>query len=56
MRDGLASRHLGELGHLVESYVNRASRRKPPDAGLPVPAEPPRGPLPMEGGAEAPLD
>ncbi|KPM21717.1 hypothetical protein AAJ72_13785 [Citromicrobium sp. RCC1885] len=31
-------------------------RRKPPEAGMPVPAVPPRGPLPMQGGAEAPLD
>ena len=30
-------------------------RRKPPEAGLPVPAVPPRGPLPKQGGAEAPL-
>lgn len=31
-------------------------KRKPPEAGLPVPAVPPRGPLPLQGGAEAPLD
>jgi hypothetical protein len=31
-------------------------RRKPPEAGLAVPAVPPRGPLPMQGGAAAPLD
>lgn len=30
--------------------------RKPPEAGMPVPAVPPRGPLPKTGGAEAPLD
>lgn len=30
--------------------------RKPPEAGLAVPAVPPRGPLPLQGGAEAPLD
>ena len=33
-----------------------ARKRKPPEAGLPVPAVPPRGPLPLQGGAEAPLD
>lgn len=33
-----------------------AGKRKPPEAGLPVPAVPPRGPLPLQGGAEAPLD
>ena len=31
-------------------------RRKPPEAGIPVPAVPPRGPLPLQGGAEAPLE
>jgi hypothetical protein len=30
--------------------------RKPPEAGVPQPAEPPRGPLPLTGGAEAPLE
>lgn len=32
------------------------SRRKPPEAGLPVPAIPPSGPLPKQGGAAAPLE
>ncbi len=31
-------------------------RGKPPEAGLAVPAVPPRGPLPLQGGAEAPLE
>lgn len=31
-------------------------RRKPPEAGLPVPAVPPQGPLPKQGGAAAPLE
>ena len=31
-------------------------RPKPPEAGLPVPAIPPGGPLPLQGGAEAPLE
>ncbi|MDP2131353.1 MAG: hypothetical protein U0975_08600 [Erythrobacter sp.] len=31
-------------------------RRKPPESGLPVPAIPPSGPLPMQGGATAPLE
>ena len=34
----------------------RNRKRKPPEAGLSVPAIPPRGPLPMQGGAEAPLE
>jgi hypothetical protein len=31
-------------------------RRKPPASGIAAPANPPRGPLPMQGGAAAPLD
>ena len=31
-------------------------KRKPPEAGLAVPAVPPKGPMPLQGGAEAPLD
>lgn len=31
-------------------------KRKPPEAGIAVPAVPPRGPLPKQGGAEAPLE
>jgi hypothetical protein len=32
------------------------SNRKPPEAGLAVPAVPPSGPLPKQGGAAAPLE
>jgi hypothetical protein len=56
MRDGLSSRRLDDLARRMQRYLDRANRRKPPEAGLAVPAEPPRGPLPLEGGAEAPLD
>jgi hypothetical protein len=28
-------------------------RRRPPEGGEPIPAVPPRGPLPLQGGAEA---
>jgi len=31
-------------------------RRRPPESGIPVPAVPPRGPLPKQGGAAAELD
>lgn len=34
----------------------RKLRRKPPESGLAVPAVPPNGPRPKQGGAEAPLD
>lgn len=33
-----------------------ARRRKPPEAGLAIPAVPPRGPLPRQGGAAAALN
>ncbi|MEO1922255.1 hypothetical protein T8S45_12045 [Blastomonas marina] len=36
--------------------ILRQLRRKPPEAGLAVPAVPPKGPPPQQGGAEAPLD
>ena len=39
----------------MQAYLDRANRRRPPEAGLAVPAVPPHGPLPLEGGAEAPL-
>lgn len=31
-------------------------RRKPPETGLMAPVVPPRGPLPLQGGAAAPVD
>lgn len=31
-------------------------RRRPPEAGIAVPAIPPRGPLPLQGGAAAPIN
>jgi len=47
---------LRDLGRRFEQQLRRANRRKPPEAGLAVPAIPPRGPLPLAGGAEAPLE
>jgi len=41
---------------LIEEAARNAARRKPPESGLSVPAVPPRGPLPKQGGAAAPLD
>lgn len=43
----------GPNRRLMERMARR--RRKPPEAGIAVPAVPPRGPLPRQGGAEAPL-
>jgi len=38
-------------------FRNRQRRpRKPPEDGMMAPAVPPRGPLPLQGGAAAPLD
>ena len=36
--------------------LNLRKRRKPPEAGLAVPAVPPKDPSPKSGGAAAPLD
>lgn len=46
-----------ELEHrqMLRWHAHRRPRRKPPEADLPVPAIPPRGPLPKQGGAAAPL-
>ncbi|MEL6542342.1 MAG: hypothetical protein AAFQ34_13200 [Pseudomonadota bacterium] len=48
---------LARLRNLIaamrEDYLRR---RKPPESGLAVPVEPPRGPFPKQGGAAAPLD
>lgn len=44
---------------LLQSGIRPKSgprKRRPPEAGLPVPAVPPRGPLPLQGGAQAPLE
>ena len=45
----------GPERRLMERIARSQLRRKPPEAGLAVPAMPPRGPLPLQGGAEAPL-
>lgn len=39
----------------VRGGKGRKFPRKPPEAGIAAPAVPPRGPLPLSGGAEAPL-
>lgn len=48
-----------ELAHLwaaQEHFRSGKHRRRPPESGIPVPAVPPRGPLPKLGGAEVPLE
>lgn len=44
----------GSLADIMRSRPR--PRRKPPESGLPVPAVPPRGPVPLQGGAAAALD
>jgi len=39
----------------IEQLLRRPGRR-PPESGVPVPALLPKGPLPKQGGAEAPLE
>jgi len=46
----------GKFGWVLRAILKRQGKRKPPGAGLAVPAIPPRGPLPLLGGAEAPLE
>lgn len=46
-----------EIAYLREALEARRGfrHRKPPESGVPVPAVPPNGPLPKQGGAAAPL-
>ncbi len=44
------------LAAAARAERKRINRRKPPEAGIAIPAVPPGGPLPIQGGAEAPLD
>lgn len=41
---------------LLIQDMKRGPKKPPPEAGLSVPAVPPKGPLPQQGGAQAPLD
>ena len=49
-------RESGSLKNIMADWKRKQDRRKPPEAGMPVPAVPPQGPLPKTGGAEAPLE
>jgi len=49
-------RKIRQIGLAMMKRIQRANRRKPPETGVAIPAVPPKGPLPLEGGAEAPLD
>jgi hypothetical protein len=49
-------RNPNEVRIAILQAMGRANRRRPPKGGMPAMAEPPRGPLPLKGGAEAPLE
>lgn len=46
----------GNLALRSKRHPGRRPKRRPPEAGIAVPAVPPKGPLPRQGGAEAPLN
>ena len=49
--------HLRKLmGQVADRRWGFRGRRKPPESGTSVPAVPPKGPQPKQGGAAAPLD
>jgi len=48
--------HLAAGGGRLQARRSGKGRRKDGDSGAPVPADPGPRPLPLEGGAEAPLD
>ncbi|MBX7494680.1 hypothetical protein K3172_02280 [Qipengyuania sp. 6B39] len=52
---GKSARVDGSLGKTMADWKRNQRRRKPPEAGIAVPAVSPKGPLPKQGGAEAPL-
>jgi hypothetical protein len=45
-----------KFGWVLRAILKAQGKRKPPEAGIAVPAIPPRGPQPLQGGAEAPLE
>ena len=52
----MSPRLLRHLGRKVQVQVRHGNRRRPPKGSAPALVEPPRGPLPLSGGAEAPLE
>lgn len=54
-RRGKRPRTVGSIALYRGELLTIRPRRKPPEAGIAVPAVPPKGPLPKQGGAEAPL-
>ena len=54
MKDILRRLAEGRSAMIRDAVRRRQGRRKPPGSA-PALVEPPRGPLPLQGGAEAPL-
>ena len=48
-------REIAALRRMI-AVIEHHRRRKPPEAGISIPAVPPSGPKPKSGGAEAPLE
>ena len=53
--DALPDRDRALLAIMIQE-MKRGPKKPPPEAGLSVPSVPPKGPLPQQGGAQAPLD
>ena len=51
-----AKRHQIKTSTLLRLLNSGRKRRRPDDGSMPALAEPPRGPLPLAGAAEAPLE
>lgn len=52
----LLKAEIEHLRRLKARLIGVPPRRKPPEAGIAIPAVPPTDPLPKEGGAAAPLE
>ena len=46
----------GNRDQFIRTLKFRIQGRRRPEGGMPALVEPPRGPLPLSGGAEAPLE
>jgi hypothetical protein len=49
-------RNINEVRLEILRMMDRSDKRRRPRGGAPALVEPPRGPLPLQGGAEAPLE
>jgi hypothetical protein len=57
MRSRLDPERIAEMRDMFERQIDELrGKRRRDDGGMPALVEPPRGPLPLQGGAEAPLE